>query len=63
MAEKNSDESEPREAAVLPAREAMSLISPSKGGERLAEPSSVPLEEDATSEDRSEGDDSASSQP
>jgi hypothetical protein len=64
MAEKNPDpdETEPREAAVLPAREAMSLISPSTGGELLPEPSSVPLEEEATSEDRSENDDSASSQ-
>jgi hypothetical protein len=64
MAEKNPDpdETEPMEATVLPAREAMSLISPSTGGELLAEPSSVPLEEDATSEDRSESDDSASSQ-
>ena len=64
MAEKkrDPDETEPMEAAVLPAREAMSLISPSTAGELLPDPSSVPIEEDATSEDRSESDDPASSQ-
>jgi hypothetical protein len=56
------DEAEPMEATVLPAREAMSLISPSTGGELLPDPSSVPTEDGATSEDRSESDDSASSQ-
>jgi hypothetical protein len=55
MAEKNpdSDETEHKEAAVLPAREAMTIIS------------STPGEESVTSEDRSEhfdSDDPASSQ-
>jgi hypothetical protein len=60
--EPDRDPAEPMEATVLPAREAMSLISPSTGGELLPDPSSVPTEDGATSEDRSESDDSASSQ-